>query len=423
MSWIANPQRDQFRAFGPPTMRRLLSLAGMLIAAGLASAADPDPKAILDAADQAAKRVQSVLYEAETQASGALRDVLPRLKGRVLLMRGPSDAAPRVRVDVDVSAAANPTDARKLQVACDGQAVTIVDHGRKAYGRETLPRGQALLNPVAAIVLREFVAGAPFADEIKAKSLRYERTEDVGGVACDVLFVEYVDDNASTALWYFGKEDHLPRRVDRTMNSANGPTTMSLLLAGLQLNPKLDPDALQLVRPAGYVDASTGPSSNPASRPANPPQNRERPALLENGSEAPNWTLQTPDGTAVSLKDLRGKVVVLDFWATWCGWCIKGMPEIEKLHQRFKDKPVAVFGVNCRERDPQKPRDFLAKQALTYGQLLQGDAVANAYKVAGLPVVYVIGADGRILFSQIGFAPNLGETLAQTIEKALAAQP
>ncbi len=62
--------------------------------------------------------------------------------------------------------------------------------------------------------------------------------------------------------------------------------------------------------------------------------------------------MKDPAGKSVSLKSLRGKIVLLDFWATWCGPCRMAMPGLQKLHDRYKDKPVAIYGVNCRERRP-----------------------------------------------------------------------
>ena len=67
--------------------------------------------------------------------------------------------------------------------------------------------------------------------------------------------------------------------------------------------------------------------------------------LLKPGTEAPDFALATPDGKTVKLSDMRGKYVVLDFWGSWCGWCIKGMPEMKKYYEKYNinGKEVVSF--------------------------------------------------------------------------------
>jgi thiol-disulfide isomerase/thioredoxin len=138
------------------------------------------------------------------------------------------------------------------------------------------------------------------------------------------------------------------------------------------------------------------------------------------GSEAPGWTLRSADGQEVSLGKLRGKVVLLDFWATWCGPCRQAMPALQRLHERYKDKPVAIFAVNCWERSPQvDPAGFLKQSGYTYPVLLNANDVAQAYKVTGIPTFYLIGTDGKILLASSGVSADAERQIEALIEQAL----
>ena len=92
------------------------------------------------------------------------------------------------------------------------------------------------------------------------------------------------------------------------------------------------------------------------------------------------------------------------------------MPGIQKLHETYKDKGVVVFGMNCWESDD--PAKFMQEKGFTYTTLLNADPVAQAYQVSGIPTFYVVGPDGKVVFSFIGFDPNLEEKIAEIIETA-----
>lgn len=181
---------------------------------------------------------------------------------------------------------------------------------------------------------------------------------------------------------------------------------------------------------AGLVVAAAGVSAvtifagaENASAQSQPKASAPASGLLAVGADAPDWNLQDPAGNVVSLRNLKGGVVVLDFWATWCGPCIKAMPTVQKIHEAFKDnKNVHVFGVNVWE-NADAPK-FMKDKKFTYGLLMRGDDVAKAYGVKGIPAFFVIGPDGKVLFSETGFnvseANAFEKKITGLIEKALA---
>jgi peroxiredoxin len=134
--------------------------------------------------------------------------------------------------------------------------------------------------------------------------------------------------------------------------------------------------------------------------------------LLDVGAAAPDWQLTDAQGKTHSLSEYRGKVVVLDFWATWCLPCSVVMPRMQKLHERFAGSGVVVFGVNAWENSD--PHALMKKKGFSYELLLKGEGIAEAYKVTTLPVVYVIGSDGKVIYRHEGVDDK---NLSSVIEK------
>ena len=140
-------------------------------------------------------------------------------------------------------------------------------------------------------------------------------------------------------------------------------------------------------------------------------------AKLE-GKPAPQFSLKTLSGKAVSLEDLKGQVVVLDFWATWCPPCVKSLPELGKLHQDAGGKGVQVFAVNVQE-DKQKIEGFLKSQEVSVPVLMDQDGdVAMKFNVTAIPQTVVIGKDGEVKKVFVGATPQTYEQIRGEVESA-----
>jgi len=133
------------------------------------------------------------------------------------------------------------------------------------------------------------------------------------------------------------------------------------------------------------------------------------------GKPAPPFTLTGVKGSTVSLANYKGKVVLLDFWASWCMPCRIEMPLVQKLYDEFKPKGLVVFGVNVMDEMAPIKR-FLADNHVELPILRDRDgAVAQSYQAEGLPTVVVIGKDGRIssYFTGVRDEDTLREALAK----------
>lgn len=120
------------------------------------------------------------------------------------------------------------------------------------------------------------------------------------------------------------------------------------------------------------------------------------------GMEAPDFTLSDPSGTSVHLRDLRGKVVVVDFWATWCEPCRALMPHIQKMHEQLAAKGLTILGLDVGE-DADTVAKFAKEQSYTFPLLLDAEPqVTSRYFVQAYPTTFVIDRAGRIAFRGMG---------------------
>jgi cytochrome c biogenesis protein CcmG/thiol:disulfide interchange protein DsbE len=131
-------------------------------------------------------------------------------------------------------------------------------------------------------------------------------------------------------------------------------------------------------------------------------------------SEAPDFSLQTFDGKTIRLADLRGKAVVLNFWASWCIPCKDEQPTLEALSQRFGPAGVTFVGVNIQDTRPDA-LDFMAQYHVSYPMVVDpAGKVYIDYGVVGVPETYVVDRNGRIQRKIVG--PIDASQLAATLE-------
>lgn len=117
---------------------------------------------------------------------------------------------------------------------------------------------------------------------------------------------------------------------------------------------------------------------------------------------APNFTLASVGGQQVSLHQYRGKVVFLNFWATWCIPCREEMPALEQLHQTYHSQDLAILSIDLKESADQV-KAFFQKHRLSFPALLDQDgSIFRDYLVAGMPTTYLIGRDGTLLAHGVG---------------------
>ena len=135
---------------------------------------------------------------------------------------------------------------------------------------------------------------------------------------------------------------------------------------------------------------------------------------------APDWQLEDLAGGTVSLEALRGRPVVIDFWATWCAPCEFQIPVLNQLYERYRDR-VEVIGIAVDAGGREAVAPYAVEQRIAYRVLLGDEELAQRYGALGFPTLYVIRADGRIESSHVGLVEP--QELEAALEAALRAPP
>jgi thiol-disulfide isomerase/thioredoxin len=145
---------------------------------------------------------------------------------------------------------------------------------------------------------------------------------------------------------------------------------------------------------------------------------------VRSGQAAPRFTLARADGQPgeISLAALRGQVVVLDFWATWCPPCLAMLPTLHELHAEWSGRGVTFLGINSDGGiEPEALRAFLREHDVPYPVGIDEGKINGLYKVRSLPTMIIIGKDGAVRGTFVGFTRK--GTIANALEDAVAASP
>ncbi len=124
------------------------------------------------------------------------------------------------------------------------------------------------------------------------------------------------------------------------------------------------------------------------------------------GTAAPDFTLQDLNGKNVRLLDYKGKVVLLDFWATWCPPCRASIPGLEKIHKTYKDKGLVILAISLDQGEWDTVKSFVTDHGITYSVLKGTEDVSEKYQVRTIPMLLVIDKEGRISKRYMGFGSD-----------------
>jgi outer membrane lipoprotein-sorting protein/peroxiredoxin len=234
--------------------------------------------------------------------------------------------------------------------------------------------------------------------------------ETVGGVPVEVVRVAIKTEDGKNAGEYvlaFGKEDNLLRRATYRSGEGEKLTERTDELTEVKSNPTIAAETFVFTPPAGMVAAAPPP----------PPDYYDK--KIKPGVDPYPITGTDLDGKAVSLEQYKGKVLLLDFWATWCGACIAEMPNVIASYSKYQDKGFDILSISLdNEGDRQKIVSYCEKNNIPWRQIFDGKGwqAENAvrYAVRAIPFTVLIGRDGKVI------GVNLrGAALAPAIEAAL----
>ncbi|MBN8596370.1 MAG: redoxin domain-containing protein [Planctomycetes bacterium] len=362
---------------------------------------------------------------------------------------------------------------QNIRAAWDGRILSALQERRKVL-RKTAPKDLEVVRlemnqaDAAATVAWDLFATPPYPALDTAQKIEFEDPAKAGDLDCDVIWVVPAAGKNPPVPYrmFVAKKDGLPRRVEIFRPAAARQTKDKRGEAGIVVNfsnlvAKPDPSGASFTvdLPKGFTLApdknlpseSTSPAPSTPSAPTQPttpapapvpaPAPSAAPAfpllpthkeLLQPGDAVPPFKLKDFEGKERSFDEFKGKVVVLDFWGTWCLPCRMAMPTLQKLHEKYADKGVVVLGMNFESNPKADPAKFKKDKGFTYPSLAKAESIAGSFNVSSWPTFYVIGKDGKVVWGGRGLAtppgPPRGESgvtdylesnLTQAIEKAL----
>jgi thiol-disulfide isomerase/thioredoxin len=131
---------------------------------------------------------------------------------------------------------------------------------------------------------------------------------------------------------------------------------------------------------------------------------------------APDFTLKTLDDQEITLSNLKGKVVLLDFWATWCGPCRESIPHLIQLYKTYQENGFEMIGISLDKGDETSVRNFAKSMDIPYPIVMAPEEVARNYRVTSIPTTFLIDKGGKIRERIIGF----NNTIAQQMNSKIA---
>jgi TonB family protein len=399
--------------------------------------AAPDAKAILKQVAETYKNLRTYHFEGRFTQEQVIESI--GLKDEIK------------REELFVNAAIKP-DRSKIESKNTHISVTSISDGKTKWlyapgPNEYTRTEEGLVRPVTGSPVRNsppmahlanatnFLAGySRLPDRLGDAKIIGAETLEIGGRRSDCFVIEAYyfatltgrqSSTLTRKLWIDKSRNIVLREIQHT--EARMPwgrtinTKMTYIFTVAMVGESIPESLFTFIPPEGAKEVAELISSPQPAAPPQPVATR-RPAAPTRvdlvGKDAIAFELQDLDGNRVDLQSLKGKVTLLDFWASWCGPCVRELPHIEKLHRDFKDRGLVVLGVNNEEAEVA--RSFIKNKGYTFTSLVdEGREVAMKYGVSGIPHVFVIGREGKVKWHALGYGPGREIDLRSAVEKAL----
>lgn len=145
---------------------------------------------------------------------------------------------------------------------------------------------------------------------------------------------------------------------------------------------------------------------------------KEKPPELKFGAPAPDFVLNDLSGKAVRLSDYKGKIVLLEFWATWCPPCKLAIPELNELHEKYADSNLVILAVSMDE-DIDSVKDFVADYDVIFPVLFDDKKISESFGIYTIPTALVLDEEGIVIQYHLGYAPGIFEELLKDVKDRL----
>jgi peroxiredoxin len=319
-------------------------------------------------------------------------------------------------------AAVQKTALPSTTIVCDGKQYVSFDPGQMKYSVSSAPHlpdesvseELAQAGNGAGTILAWALAADP-ADALTrgVRGVKYKGLDASTGTRCHHL---QFDQGAWTRdMWVDAGEKPLVRKV--SWSQSGGPSNglarkpdFVLVFANWSIDTDLPDETFRFTPPQGAKRISASDLKDAM----------EHPAYGLKGEAAPAFVLRLLDGGQLNLASLKGSIVILDFWATWCPPCRQGLPILDEIARQYKDKGVRVFAINCNE-SPAEVRQFVTSTHLKLPVALDpGKTVGNRYSANAIPETIIIDRNGIVRSVHVGLRQDGGQSYRDALDALLA---
>ncbi len=404
-----------------------------------------DGSELARAAGKAASELRALSYTAISFAEGPLAASTPKRQANVTFVRADAGGWMMHVVGHWRSVDAQGQEGLKmpLRVGSDGATAWAEKEAEKTVETRSVEKTEQLRDfakgqSVDPLVAWEVVGDAPMTFE--GATITSEGKGEADGTPCTILRVAGAKEGEGTLRIFIADTDKLPRRIERVAEAASNPganpkggegsekNVRVLTLSGVKTNSAVAAMPFSLSAPEGYRIKALGAEKKklagaekpqPGGGQAGKGKHKTERGMLEAGAKCPDFALKDPSGKEWTLESYKGKVLVIDFWGTWCPPCRAAMPGMQALHDKYKDKPVAIVGFNFERDKNADPAKYMKDNNFTYQLLLKAEKLTGAFRVGGFPTFYVVSPTGEILWGAMGHAPAHKQQMEEIIDEQL----
>ena len=305
-------------------------------------------------------------------------------------------------------------DSFYYRYAYDGKEFSLYDNQKKELTQVQRPDAVAIARVMAKLGIVP-TSGSfycinedmfPVFSTMKENQVTLKGIETIANVPCYVIHLKKIigspngDSLDLSSDYFFSKDDFLYRGY-------RSKTGQSLIKRIHQKDLTLSSDAFAIKAPTGATSLLvTGMEAMTT-------------GLLPKGSLIQDWELTGPSEIR-RMADYRGKVVLFDFWGTWCAPCIRAMPHLEAMYQKYKDKGLVVVGISVNESEDADPIRFAKAKGVTYEILGKGEPIMGRFgKMNGFPTLYLLDKKGKVVHAETGLREGAYTEIEKMIEQLL----
>ena len=278
----------------------------------------------------------------------------------------------------------------------DGQYYFNIDHDKKSYGVTYNPSRGILGHPGGQMVAQEFLIA-----DTGITSMSVVETPDHYILRLNFPDNKEHDITNNYKLLHLDKKTYLPQSIIACLNALDKKQVCTKYFSDVVIN---SPATMENMRDKESL----------ASYELKVPQDKNELEVLI-GKPAPDFALESFTGQKVNLQNMRGKLVLLDFWEVWCGPCVQSMPKIQAMHEKYAGKGLVILGVTIDRENYSSNKLFVQKKQFTFPNLLGNEQTRSGYKVNAIPEYILIDKEGKVILAQAGFTDDIEKIIKEKL--------